>query len=494
MLVLLILTTALARIIDYSHSDYIPILDGDVVVWGDYGYLRHTTNLSVYYEAANETIKVMDVFPQSHMKKILNSDIQHMTSLLSTLNIHHRHARSINFIGSALKVIAGTPDADDFENLRLNQKQLIDSNNRQIEINTKLQIKIETLTNAINTIIKNTKKEQIDTGNLFEILLARNRMILMDLQNLILSVALAKLNIVNPTILDQEDLKLLNDSEQYTNVSISDLISVSSIKVILSEEFLYFIIKYPRPQQLCKKITVFPVPHSGKILQLSITNTVADCGNQTYSVHSCQRTLSSSFCKIIRNSTCAQQLIYGTVAHCNTQYNNLEPVIEVDDGIIIINDATVNINESAHRERKINGTYLIAFENSITINGSLFVNKNNVQNRKPGTPTFPMINVTEHKNILSLPLLHEMNIENLRYIGELQKETKDRPVLVGGITFALFMACYLVVLTTGRLMKRRRQVRLKSAIESALKKTEDGLNLRGGAVNTVSSPTVSERC
>lgn len=114
--------------------------------------------------------------------------------------MHHRHARSIILRGKALKVIAGTPDADDWEEVKLIEKQLIDSNNRQIGINTKIQIQIEKLTNAVTMIINTDRKEQIHTVKLFEILMARNRMMLMELQNIILSVTLNKIYIKNPTV------------------------------------------------------------------------------------------------------------------------------------------------------------------------------------------------------------------------------------------------------------------------------------------------------
>ena len=144
-------------------------------------------------EIIDETHKLTELFPISHVKKLITSDIKHIDTLLKTLEIHHRNARSINILGTALKVIAGTPDFDDFENLKNNQIRLIDSNNRQIKINTKLQIQIAELTNSINTIITNTKKEQIDSVNFFEIITTRNRMVIIELQNLINSLTLAKL-------------------------------------------------------------------------------------------------------------------------------------------------------------------------------------------------------------------------------------------------------------------------------------------------------------
>ncbi len=46
----------------------------------------------------------MNHFQQSKMKTILESDIGHIETPLETVNIHHRHAISINILGTALKI------------------------------------------------------------------------------------------------------------------------------------------------------------------------------------------------------------------------------------------------------------------------------------------------------------------------------------------------------------------------------------------------------
>lgn len=126
------------------------------------------------------------------------------------------------------------------------------------------------------------------------------------------------------------------------------------------------------------------------------------------------------------------------MAHCGTKYNHLDSVMVVDDGIIIINDVTANIKEE---------------------------------------------NVTEHQEVLSLPLLHEMNVKNLRYIGELQTQTKMRPIVASCVTFACLVVCYVFISLAQRWLKKRRQAEIKAAIELNLKKTEDGLHLSEGGVN-----------
>lgn len=58
-------------------------------------------------------------------------------------------ARRMNFLGSALKVITGTPNASDFE-------------------------KVNNITDTIDEIIKARKNELVDTLRLSETLLTRN--------------------------------------------------------------------------------------------------------------------------------------------------------------------------------------------------------------------------------------------------------------------------------------------------------------------------------
>lgn len=81
------------KLIDFTGSDYIPIEDGNVVIWQDFDFLRHTTNLTAYSEIADETKELTSHFPSSHMVKILESDIMRIETLLSSLEVHHRHAR-----------------------------------------------------------------------------------------------------------------------------------------------------------------------------------------------------------------------------------------------------------------------------------------------------------------------------------------------------------------------------------------------------------------
>ena len=152
------------------------------MIWKDYKFLKHSTNLTLYDSIIDETIKLTEIFPKTHMKKILENNIDQIDTPLSTLRTHHRQARSINFIGTTIK---GTPDFDDFQEVKFHQNQLIEPHNRQIEINTIINQQMQTLTSTINSIISSKKLNEIYSEKLYETLLARNRITISNLQNLI---------------------------------------------------------------------------------------------------------------------------------------------------------------------------------------------------------------------------------------------------------------------------------------------------------------------
>lgn len=468
-----------AKITDYTNSNYIPIMDGDANIWEDFEYLKHSTNLTLYSTMVKETEEMRIHFPRSHMRQILDSDIRHIRTLIATINIHHRHARSIKWLGTALKVVAGTPDFDDFENIKFTQKELIESEHRQITINTKIQEQINELTNAVNILVKDAKAKQINTEHLYETLLSRNRIIIFELETLILSVVLAKIGIINPTILDSNDLNNIIINEHSTNITITDLLEIAQIKVLLNDNFLHFVIRYPKIKLVCKRIVLHPVQHNGTILNFAENNNIADCGNQIMPIVSCSATLTTTFCKKLPTTTCAQQLHSGGTAHCTTRPSHLEPITVIDDGVIIINDGKVTINGQL-----VTGTFLLTFDDEVKINDSVYRNLKNYVKKSPVPAVSTLLNITGHQEILSLPYLQNLNMKNLRYIGEMEKDLVKRPIISGVTATAFLVICYTFFKFYQKRQRIRRQHGLQVIVDS-FKKSEDVLHLSKGGVNTI---------
>lgn len=465
---------------DYSNSDYIPLMDGNTVIWKEFKFLRHSSDLAMYSEIVEETKSLMNQFP--HMKKILESDIGHITSLLETVTIHHRQTRSLNILGTALKVVAGTPDFADFEALKFRQQEINESINRQAVINTRVQEKINNITESINIIMKSAKEKQIETGHLYENLLARNRMVISELEMLMLSITLAKIQIINPAMLDSEDLNQIL-KEHSTSITIADLMEVSSVTVLLDYKFIHFIIKYPDPSIVCKKVTLFPVQRNGTILHFAGYNNVADCEDKIVPIGNCTATLTATFCKELPFTTCAQQLHSGGIAQCNTRPSHLVPLEVVDDGIIIINDDTATVKIGNETDKLIHGTFLLTFADEVHINGSQFRNTKNIIRRHPGSAASTMLNITGHQEILSLPYLQRLNFDNLHYINNVEKKLMVWPTAFSVLTIIALVIGFLIRKRYQNSNKKKQISSLKIVLDT-LRKTEDGLQSSKGGVNT----------
>ncbi|XP_032289313.1 retrovirus-related Env polyprotein from transposon gypsy isoform X1 [Drosophila virilis] len=480
--ILSIMSMTTARVTDYSHADYIPIMDGDILLWDSYGYLRHTTNLTDYRTMTAETMKLTGKFPQSHMRKLLEIDTGHVLDMLSALDVHHRKVRSLDFLGTALKVVAGTPDANDFRKTELTQMQLVTASNRQISINSRMQEKINQLTDTVNRIIKSSKEKQADTGHLFETLSTRNRMIITEIGNLMLTLTLVKINVINPTIIDYSDLmNILTD--QITGTPITDILKVSNIKVERKDNVISLIIEFPIISKQCRKITIFPVAHNGSVLQLH-DNLVADCDGQMLAVANCSQTATATCCKRSKSISYAQGLHAGGTAHCQTQPSRLASVTIVDDGIIVINDRSAILTYDDCTAMKIDGTNLVTFSSYATVNGTRYFNRKSVQNQFPVVAASPLLNISGHDSILSLSYIHRLSENNLNYMK------KVRDSIAVGNTLAISFGIMLLACAVGagvywlhRLTIKRRNSRKISKILENLNATENGRSSRGRVVN-----------
>ena len=109
----------------------------------------------------------------------------------------------------------------------------------------------------------------------------------------------------------------------------------------------------------------------------------------------------------------------------------------------------------------------------------MYVNLRGISGKNAELPNIPNINIT-HKQVLSLPFLHEMNIKTLNHIKELRSQAITNPIL---ITVVAIIIIYLIIKATVGWKKRLILNKLKAALEKDLEKTEDGLHLGEGIVN-----------
>lgn len=480
MVIAILVSASTGRIIDYSKAKYIPVVEGELVIWENFGHIKHVTNLTLYEFLRDETINATEHFPQTHMKKLLEADINQMSRLIQTVNTHHRQTRSLNALGTILKYITGTPDHDDFDRLTNTAEQLIDSEDRQFTINTEIQKEINSLTVTINKILKATKQREIDTGHLYDVLMARNRAIITELDNLITSITFAKVGILSPILLDGNEVNSIIGNEHFTNLTVADVIAVARIKILQYNNIIYFLIRYPIPKFRCKKVTIFPVAHGHQILHLQ-ESTLATCHDHTLAVRNCSDT-TPSFCLASSMTSCALQLMTRNTANCSITFNNLPPIAPISDGLVIVNDQLVTIEENNEAPITVNGTYLVVFKDRVKINDTIFYNENATATLKPETPWASTINLTQHTEILSAPYLHHVNQQNLQHIKHLQRSVEQGHI-VSVTAIGILLVAGLVAFVIRRMAMSRRRISITKAVEVAIKnaatRTEDVPHLEG---------------
>lgn len=404
-----------------------------------------------------------------------HSEIAH---ILRTLQIPKRHVRAINFLGSALKFVAGTPDHDDYTLLLTKQNTLIENSNKQNKINSDLQERINEISKQINELKKAIQRTKtLDKTPVFEILTNRNILIINYLNNLALSIVLAKNNLINPLILDEIDLNNLIEHENL-QISISNILLVSKIKVLQNNNVIHYILKVPQISKFCDFLNIFPVSHDNKIVQIP-TSTAAKCKDTSFPVNECVKTTTESICKPL-TSPCMTDLLNSDVASCPTENSHHLPLIQqVNDGTIILN----NVYPTTIIEKDnivVRGTVLLIFSDIIQINKTVFKNLKNLSNLEVHPPKLLTLIPLQHTDKISLPYLHELNIQNTDLIKNINEDLESHTVLWWIaisliLTFSIMMLAIILKLLCCKKAERNPTKILSS---EELKAMLDNINIR----------------
>lgn len=282
---LIVLGCSQAKILDYTIAQYVPLPKGEIAVYKSYLYLIHSIYLSGLENDIGDLRYIKNIVKDKNQVASIGADENEIRRLFSILRSSERKKRSIDFIGSALKFIAGTPDHNDLVILNEREDRLIEAEHQQIEINTIFTKRINELTKEINTLRTNANLRKPDGSDIFELTSIRNQRIISLLTNIIYSISLAKLNIVNEVLLSTAEVKEVLDAESLP-ISLSSLLSASKVKVYASSDEIKYIIKIPNLEEICPLVKVFPVIHNNVILDLR-NNYVSTCKNSSKALQNC---------------------------------------------------------------------------------------------------------------------------------------------------------------------------------------------------------------
>lgn len=156
-------------ILDYTHSQLIPIKTGTAVLQNGTFKIIHVFNIEEYESAFGDISNRLNEINKTHpLLPFLKFELMKSESDLRKLKPFKKQKRAIDALGTAWKWLAGSPDHHDKEIIINKINEQLENNNKQLIINKVLNDRIKQLSLITNNIIKATSENKnfIDEKNL----------------------------------------------------------------------------------------------------------------------------------------------------------------------------------------------------------------------------------------------------------------------------------------------------------------------------------------
>lgn len=408
-------------IINYSNDDYVLLEDVDnFLLYETFGEVFHVTNLSFYNDIFEKELIFFSNRSNSTDWEI-TMELNLIKTLLSQLTPHRVSKRSINELGTIFKWITGTPDHNDMLTIQNKINELIENNNIQNQINSAIFKEVTKITN----LLENIKFNQ-------EILLKKYRLKLLslDLQNLLDTITFSKANIINPKILNKQDMTNIFNHEAF-NITLIDLLDVSSFSIISYQGLIIVFIKYPTINHNCKLYHAKAISQSdGKLF---IDDKIAKCKNTFYLIKNFKAEIYNTFAQIVYEKNCFIDLVNKQFTSCTKISEKNKPIEVITDGAILIS------GKNCVNNTWLTGTYLITFKTIVTINNITYTNEkekllNYVKHNK-----FTNYLITEYKTSNDT----ELRLENTNTLSKIVIELENNHTK---ITFIIFLIIFTFIM------------------------------------------------
>lgn len=323
-----------------------------------------------------------------------------------------------NSLGTAWKFIAGSPDANDLKMINSSINDLINNNNDQVRINRAMNLQMKELVYKTKDAIElsNSRSFEIYSINIFLNL----KYLAEKLEQIVDSISLAKIGILNEKILSQDEIEILYQDLAKQNITVHNALEALNFvdtTIATNSKELTLLIKTPiLDKRIFNKIHVFPVTSNHKQIHLTKRNYLThETGN--YIVDSLDSTIYKIHEIELDNSKCIPNLLSGKQAICNYTMNPLEDEITVinDENLVINSNKTVFFTSNCGiSNRTLTGTFLITFHDcDVNINNHSYSSK---IRKIAGSPIqLPLDGIAVQMQFsianLSLEHLHNLHLE-----------------------------------------------------------------------------------
>lgn len=439
---------------DFTNSLIVSIHLGQAKIQTGNFKIIHAIDLDEYEKITLHLLSTMniDIYKKHHLYPYISHELDQIQNLIENLR-PRKSKRSLDFIGSAWKWVAGNPDHEDFITIKEKVTNVLENNNRQVVINNLITERINNLTEVNNNLI-NLVKSDLEINNKMALDLSyKVKLLKEDLQNVNYAIHWAKAGIINSLILSRQEIKLALDTFRKENLPFTtaeEALNFSEIKIISNHNSFLYIVNIPiTDYKIYDKIILKPVKRT-KIATEVLHDKIIKTDNEMYALkQDCKTSNFISVCKFenlinISNTSCIPKILKSLAAKCNaTNTQHIPTVEEISPGIILLNNfnGTILIDTLP---QTLNGTFLIKFDNlTLNIEGRPFVSKSKSKFQVLPAILHPLPNEEDLKKILSLEMLNELHINNTETLELLQTESninKFSSYTLIAITSLMFLA------------------------------------------------------
>lgn len=400
----------------------------------------HEINLDVI----KENIKLIDqarTFYNSsdHLEDTLRRKIEIAKRKLSALQVRRKKRALINMLGTAIKYIAGNPDNEDLELIDKSLKELESNQEKQININSLYQDRINKITVSLKLIdlelaMKNNQTSKNTMDLEFVNLIFNTDNIVKLLEDIEEQVAFAKMNLLNKNILsDPEKILIFNQlREQGMKIELLDeALQYATTSLSFGNNRIILLIKIPKlheePFDLLRLETV---NFNGSTLNTNI-HLVAKNHDEIFA--------QNNICELCESTApvtdeCIFNMLTHRTAECKFSKGKTPTrIVEIKQGIVLIDTVEeVTIKDSCNGEKTINRPTIIEITNcTVTIRNQTFSNvPQKIFELEYLAPIY-----TKVVNRIETPTLaqeiQQLNIENLQQINHIRSTLSKTHQTIG---------------------------------------------------------------
>ncbi|XP_058985142.1 uncharacterized protein LOC131805666 [Musca domestica] len=359
-----------------------------------------------------------------------------------------RVLRSIHWIGSAWKWVAGSPDAADWNRILSSENEIIENNNHQYKINGKLFSKMEAVLLKVNRIIDEFKNH-IDPANTDRLelgLLDQISIISEEVGEIVRACQLAKSRIINTNIVDREEInRILAEMETLPYENEIEAIEHGTPSIYVNGSMLLYIVSMPKLGRrdynlLHTRASIL----DGKRIDIEYKKMLVNQDEACGITGSCSSTNNFTVCEMsdlegLEDDDCVPKLL-----KCRYRTGNQTILELVKEGTIFVTNYVGELRSDG-TTRQLNGTYVILFYNkTIELDDKIFSNV--LASRLQVLP--PVLSkVISQGNRVDIDYLHELSITNIKRLKQL-----TQGVQAGGILS--FFILVLLIMAIGYLWKK----------------------------------------